>query len=432
MKSALLNFGNLNIPKAETYGGILINAKGEVLLRKPSGHFGGYAWTFAKGRPQASELPHQTALREVRTETGYEANIIAAIPQLFSSTTSNTAFFLMEPAGKQRRFNRETSTTIWANLDEAERLISETTNINGRQRDLDIVRHVRRTITELPHERRPAVRKEDWKIRALPKLYTEITLGFEYDDEMIARIRKGFLPQSMDDKWFIWFGEGGLNIHRSWTGFCVYRIKFERDASRWRASTVRVNRKPEEYACTDDEEDREIIRRLIEELLIQRSADPASPPSRNAREVPVRNVPRQSAGGVLGEPEAIKCILTHFSSEVIRKFSLMDSDEYMAWVKSECGRLNQLLLGYTPDEKRTDWKRGPWNTPEQMGQFIRISMQMDGDNRHSVRDALMQLAYDLVSTTLENKGKDPEQWGWQLEAAMEQVSNAVLGLPPGD
>jgi 8-oxo-dGTP diphosphatase len=53
-----------DIPKADAYGAVIFNAKGQVLLREPSGHFGGYVWTFAKGRPDAGESPAETAIRE--------------------------------------------------------------------------------------------------------------------------------------------------------------------------------------------------------------------------------------------------------------------------------------------------------------------------------------------------------------------------------
>ena len=37
------------IPRADAYGGVLVDAKGRVLLRAPKGHYGGYVWTFPKG-----------------------------------------------------------------------------------------------------------------------------------------------------------------------------------------------------------------------------------------------------------------------------------------------------------------------------------------------------------------------------------------------
>ena len=40
------------------------------LLREPTGHFGGYVWTFLKGGVNAGESPREAALREVHEETG--------------------------------------------------------------------------------------------------------------------------------------------------------------------------------------------------------------------------------------------------------------------------------------------------------------------------------------------------------------------------
>lgn len=82
-------------PKADAYGGVLIDKAGHVLLREPTGHFGGYVWTFAKGRIAKGETPEQAALREVREETGYEAHILGLIPKVFRGTTTTTGFFLM-------------------------------------------------------------------------------------------------------------------------------------------------------------------------------------------------------------------------------------------------------------------------------------------------------------------------------------------------
>jgi 8-oxo-dGTP pyrophosphatase MutT (NUDIX family) len=124
---------------AESYGGVLINARGEVLLREPSGHFGGYVWTFAKGQPDKGETPEQTALREVFEETGYPAKIVAVIPQVFGGTTRTTVFYLMKTDGEPQPFHSETSQVRWVDESEAKKLISLTKTDTCRQRDLAVL-----------------------------------------------------------------------------------------------------------------------------------------------------------------------------------------------------------------------------------------------------------------------------------------------------
>lgn len=127
------------IPKADAYGGVLIDWSGKILLREPKNHFGGYAWTYAKGRPDPGETPEQAALREVLEETGQQSRILSAIPMSFAGTTTSTSFFLMYPDGEPGEFTWETVATRWVEEDEARALISTSPSATGRKRDLDIL-----------------------------------------------------------------------------------------------------------------------------------------------------------------------------------------------------------------------------------------------------------------------------------------------------
>ena len=134
------------IPKADAYGGVLVDAKGRVLLREPKGHYGGYVWTFAKGRPDKGETPEQTALREVLEETGYHARIVAALPEAFGGDTT-TGFFLMEPVGDQGDFADETAKICWVTFSEASALIAQSKTTKGRQRDQLVLKTAERLLT---------------------------------------------------------------------------------------------------------------------------------------------------------------------------------------------------------------------------------------------------------------------------------------------
>jgi 8-oxo-dGTP diphosphatase len=49
-----------------------------------------------------------------------------------------------------------------------------------------------------------------------------------FDDSQFALIRLGALVDHDDARWFAFFEEPDLFIHRSWTGICVYKVTFAR------------------------------------------------------------------------------------------------------------------------------------------------------------------------------------------------------------
>ncbi len=125
----------------QAYGGVLVNSKGKVLLRKPTGNYDGYAWTFPKGRLDSkTEHPAKVALREVREETGHQGDIIGHVPGTFKGGTSQANFYLMRSGSfDHRAMDKETSSVRWATHEEAARLIGQTMNLVGRVRDLKIL-----------------------------------------------------------------------------------------------------------------------------------------------------------------------------------------------------------------------------------------------------------------------------------------------------
>ncbi len=125
--------------KWQSFGGVLFDEDGRVLLRRPKGDFDGGKWTFAKGRPSAGESPKETALREVREETGYVAEILAPIPGAFEGTSSVNQYFLMRPVRETGDLDWETESIRWATLHEARTLIAQSPSATKRQRDLAVL-----------------------------------------------------------------------------------------------------------------------------------------------------------------------------------------------------------------------------------------------------------------------------------------------------
>lgn len=130
----------------EAFGGVVVDPRGLVLLRRPKGDFDGYVWTFPKGRPEPGESPEECARREVREETGVRALVLDRLEGEYPGGTTLTRYFLMWPAGIDDTFDDETEAIRWATLDEADDLIRETRNPLGRARDLAVLGAARRAL----------------------------------------------------------------------------------------------------------------------------------------------------------------------------------------------------------------------------------------------------------------------------------------------
>ncbi|MBR5048926.1 MAG: 23S rRNA (uracil(1939)-C(5))-methyltransferase RlmD [Erysipelotrichaceae bacterium] len=122
------------------------------------------------------------------------------------------------------------------------------------------------TVCLLSHRRRAdedrtkAAGRNDWKNLPMPDQHETFVLNRTFSDQQMDALRRGNVPQAMEDKWF-WYMEGStLRAHRSWTGYCIYQIDFREDGDH----VVTVNRDPGQYGCTSIEEDRETLNRLLD------------------------------------------------------------------------------------------------------------------------------------------------------------------------
>jgi len=112
----------------------------------------------------------------------------------------------------------------------------------------------------------------DWKTEAVPSQRATILVDRAFSQEEMARIRRGLVPEQMEDKWFIYWQDDTLSFHRSWTGFCIYIVQFAAEGDGWKMVEACVNRNPEQYTETSDEQDAEMISYLVDVLLLHRDA----------------------------------------------------------------------------------------------------------------------------------------------------------------
>ena len=70
--------------------------------------------------------------------------------------------------------------------------------------------------------------RDSWKSQSfgygLPIPYNRRFSASEF-----AKLRAGLVPQTMDDKWFVYYAEPHLFFHRSWGGQGIYRVSLKTD-----------------------------------------------------------------------------------------------------------------------------------------------------------------------------------------------------------
>jgi len=129
-----------------------------------------------------------------------------------------------------------------------------------------------------------SAKSSDWKTKELPLKRTTITLNRAFSPQEMNRIQRGVIPEQMEDKWFIFWNDDALFFHRSWTGFCIYIVRFATKANNFVMIEADMNRDPEQYDETNDESDAEMISYLVDVLLLHQEANfPRSEPSSEKR-----------------------------------------------------------------------------------------------------------------------------------------------------
>lgn len=109
-------------------------------------------------------------------------------------------------------------------------------------------------------------RRGDWKTTPLPEMRATLAIDRVYTAEELARIEEGLIPADMDDRWFMFHEAPWLHIHRSWTGFCVYDVRFEPSGAGFKVVEALVSRDPAQYTETDDQSDQRTLGLMLDRL----------------------------------------------------------------------------------------------------------------------------------------------------------------------
>ena len=117
---------------AAAAGGVVVRGSGDRVEVVLAGRESDRTWVFPKGTPDDGETVEETALREVREETGLDVEIVRPIGQIeywFAVPGQRVHkvvhFFLMRAVGGDiSRHDHEYDEVRWVAVDEARRLLT--------------------------------------------------------------------------------------------------------------------------------------------------------------------------------------------------------------------------------------------------------------------------------------------------------------------
>jgi hypothetical protein len=108
------------------------------------------------------------------------------------------------------------------------------------------------------------------KPRPLPRLRVQLPFERDFTETEFLRLKRGFVAENMEDRWHIFFKDPWLTFVRSWTGFCVYKVRLENGDKGCKIAEVWVSRDRRQYGGDDPREETKLLSFLIDELLHSR------------------------------------------------------------------------------------------------------------------------------------------------------------------
>jgi hypothetical protein len=112
------------------------------------------------------------------------------------------------------------------------------------------------------------ITRDDWKLCEMPKSHATIRVNRRFSEREINKIKMGLRPESMDEKWFIFYERDRLYIHRSWTGYCIYFVRFGKQGQDHFVYEIQVNRNPKQYGVNEDSYDAQMAFWVIDFILL--------------------------------------------------------------------------------------------------------------------------------------------------------------------
>ena len=69
--------------------------------------------------------------------------------------------------------------------------------------------------------------RDSRKIKPMANDAILVLIALRFSKTEIDSIKCGFIPKQMEQKWFIFYENDWIYLHRAWTGYCIYKLKIK-------------------------------------------------------------------------------------------------------------------------------------------------------------------------------------------------------------
>ena len=107
-----------------------------------------------------------------------------------------------------------------------------------------------------------------WKHEPMSSERARIRYLDKFTPREMDTIRLGYVPEEMEEKWFIYMEGDWLYLHQSWTGDCTFMVKFYQGTYHYRIAEAWATRDGIERGTLKRKDDAREIRFLIRFLLL--------------------------------------------------------------------------------------------------------------------------------------------------------------------
>ncbi len=417
---------------APAAGAVVMEPQGRVWLVHPTNGFGGYQATFPKGRVDRSTSLHVTAVGEVYEETGLQVAPFAFLADSRRSTTYTRYYLAKRIGGSPAAMGWESQAVSLVPLQQLKAFLN-------RAVDQALVAALLAREGEwgqwfsgtgiLVAGHRVATRYS-WVRQPLPPQQRTLAIDVRLDANQAERLRRGFIPVAMEQKWFAYYEDDVLYQHRSWTGMLIFVTPFRPDGLGLRATRTLVNQDPEQYSVTDERELRQSVEGLIRDLA-------SAPANEDLTDPFVATLAKALGPKYLGSPDVVRQEVEAYLNLLVQRWLTIYLQDQGPGVSADQvyqanARLARIFAGEDPEYTVI----GAWNSVEQLGTAVVHGFDLDRD--YCTGENLVFIlseglaGLDLAATAwLQAMAKRELDWEREVQPRLEALGQFVVAVLMG-